>query len=299
MRWYSIVPLSYVPSIDGAPIQFGGRLEFANVPQWLLEDQLAQRISAVELESVSAAKHAFVAEYEAASLGDIDPTWEGSPRRSIQEAKYELAVLANFALWLAKPSPACFSVAFHAPQYEGVWSVQQTRNYSPLLCTRRNVGVRISRDDVERAAKLHVELVNIARGNSVWTAIRSAWQGLTIAAFDIRYLLFWIALEALFGPDDAREMTFRLSQRIGFFLASERSAAKSIFASAKKCYGTRSQVAHGRWKSDSKADQQMETTEDLLRQSLSRLLEDPSLIAEFAGADRERYLDEIVFGDNP
>jgi hypothetical protein len=105
-------------------------------------------------------------------------------------------------------------------------------------------------------------------------------------------------MEALFGPDDAREITFRLAQRIGFFLGESRSEAKSLFTTAKKCYGLRSKVAHCRWNGGASDAQQMEATEDISRRALLRLLDDAALRAKFSGsgASRETYLDEVVFG---
>ena len=48
----------------------------------------------------------------------------------------------------------------------------------------------------------------------------------------MRYALFWMALEALFGPEDGREISFRLSPRIAFLLAENSAQAKGFFALA-------------------------------------------------------------------
>ena len=137
------------------------------------------------------------------------------------------------------------------------------------------------------------ELLN--KTAQAWTSARASWAALGMPTPEIRYLLFWIALEALFGPDDARETTFRLSQRIAMFLAEDSDEARRLFQTAKKCYSFRSKVAHGRWKYDPNADSLMAETEKLIRRSMLRLLTDQDLVSKFHGKGREVYLDELVF----
>ena len=111
----------------------------------------------------------------------------------------------------------------------------------------------------------------------------------------IRYSLFWIALEALFGPEDAREITYRLSQRVAFFLGHDRADVKGLFSLTKKGYAYRSKIVHGRWKEDAGSESQMAEAEDLVRRSLVRVLEDQELIKTFSGKTRESFLDDLVF----
>src|SRR5262249_40706002 len=63
--------------------------------------------------------------------------------------------------------------------------------------------------------------------------IRTVWAGLQTNTVEIRYSLLWIALEALFGPEDGGEITHRLSQRIAFFLKTENPATREMFRTAK------------------------------------------------------------------
>jgi hypothetical protein len=111
----------------------------------------------------------------------------------------------------------------------------------------------------------------------------------------VRCLLFWVALEALFGPEDGREITFRLSQRIGFFLAVNRQEARQLFEMAKAGYGFRSKIVHGRWKQDPNATKRMAEAESLFRSAFIRVLETPELIETFATKKREAFLDGLAF----
>ena len=113
----------------------------------------------------------------------------------------------------------------------------------------------------------------------------------------IRYALFWIGLEALFGPEDAREITYRLSQRVAFFLSENRKETKQLFATAKKGYGFRSKIVHGRWKEDKNSEQLMAETESMVRRSLVRILRDPEFTKTFSERGRERFLDDLVFNN--
>ena len=126
-------------------------------------------------------------------------------------------------------------------------------------------------------------------------AVRATWAGLQMNIEAIRFALFWIAVEALFGPEDGREITFRLSQRLAFFLSNERSEARSLFALAKKGYAFRSKIVHGRWKEDPDSETRMAEAEDLVCSSLVRILQDQTLTERFAGRTRESFLDDLVF----
>lgn len=52
-------------------------------------------------------------------------------------------------------------------------------------------------------------------------------------------------MESLFGPEDGGEIAYRLSQRIAFFLESDRGSAQKTYALAKDCYKVRSKLVHG------------------------------------------------------
>lgn len=125
--------------------------------------------------------------------------------------------------------------------------------------------------------------------------IRATWAGLQTNAEVVRYALFWMALEALFGPQDAREITYRLSQRIAFFLGENQTEAKQFFSLAKKGYGFRSKIVHGRWKDDPEGVARMADVEELVRRSFGRILSDAAVRNTFSGKARESYLDELPF----
>ena len=116
-----------------------------------------------------------------------------------------------------------------------------------------------------------------------------------MGSVEIRYSLFWIALEALFGPKDGRELVFRLSQRIAFFLAKSRSGARETASIAKKAYDFRSKLVHGNWQPNAKAEDLMGDTENIARSCLVRMTESETLLDAFMKDSRESFLDNLVF----
>jgi hypothetical protein len=56
----------------------------------------------------------------------------------------------------------------------------------------------------------------------------------------------WIAMEALFSPDDGREVTFRLAQNAANFIDRSDVARRTLFNWIKKGYDLRSSLVHGR-----------------------------------------------------
>lgn len=149
-NWHTVAPLHNLslPS-DDFVARFGRGVVLARRPDWLLADSMVGRLGTMLQEGIRVATCAFCVEYEAAALGAPDPEWQGQGQRSIQESKYELLVLGNLALWLAKPSPACFTAVVHAPEYESGPLIQRTEQHNSLLCHRNDAGARLALEDID------------------------------------------------------------------------------------------------------------------------------------------------------
>jgi hypothetical protein len=131
---------------------------------------------------------------------------------------------------------------------------------------------------------------------TVWSAVQATWAALQQGIDITRYFLFWVALEALFGSQSG-ELKYRLSQRIAFFIAKDRSEARNIYEKAKDGYDFRSQIAHGGWKENTKSLALLADVETHARESLMRVLLNDDLLKTFSGKDKRRneYLDGLVF----
>jgi hypothetical protein len=126
--------------------------------------------------------------------------------------------------------------------------------------------------------------------------MRMFWAALSSYASDIRYSLFWVGLEALFGPDgNTGEITYKLAQRAAFFISDTPQSARETFSKAKNCYAMRSKIVHGRWKYDPSIDLTMIDTETIARSVCTRLLGDRQMLDAFVSKKRDAFLEEWVF----
>lgn len=110
--------------------------------------------------------------------------------------------------------------------------------------------------------------------------------------------MMWVVMEAIFGSTNPRETTYRLSQRVAFFLGKNRAEAKELFSSVKKNYGWRSKVVHGSRLaklSEKKSAEISHELQELIRKALNIILLNPDLVEKFDGGNREVYLDSLPF----
>jgi hypothetical protein len=299
---FTVVPLHNLALPPGIRVEFGKNLVLQEIPDWVKKDELLKDLSRTDRYSVLAAQYAFVAEYEATSIGHPDPDWQGSDPKSIQEGKFQSAMVANLALWVTQPSPVCISVgvdavSFSVPNHEeSELLVQQFQIEGPLYCHPRDVEKRVSETQLCEAGKLYEAMATVPRNNPVWEALRAFWAALTMYSADRRYPFFWMGLESLFGPDDnTNEIGFRLAQRIAFFICDTPETAREMFQKVKKGYRTRSRIVHGRWKNDPNIDEFMADTEDIVREVSIRLFTTEGLLNVFIDNRRDRFLEDWVF----
>ncbi len=302
---FTVVPLHDLDLPLGTTIPFGNGFVFQGVPDWLKKDTgFLADINRHDRQATLDAKHALVAEYDAEALGSPDPEWKGKNPKSIQELKFQSAMLANFALWLRQPSPVSFTVCFHAlsrpvpGQTEKIPVILQVQSHTRLFCHPNDLPNLLLPKHVVKAGELHGVLSAVPRKNSVWEALRSTWAALTSFPPDHRYPLFWMALEALFGADDTSEIGYKLAQRIAFFLADNPADARDLFRKVKTCYKMRSIIMHGRWKDDPKIEAVMADTEAIVRTVFRRLLENPEMLRTFLSKHRNEFLEDWVFSRN-
>lgn len=256
-------------------------------------------INRSDRESTLDAKHALVAEYAAAALGQPDPDWQGQQPKSIQDLKFQSAMLANLALWLRQPSPVCFTVCFHALSWtlpgEHPPIVQQAQSHPQLYCHPNDLANPVCANHVAKAAELHAVLSTVPRKNPVWAALRAFWAALTSYQPDYRYPLFWQGLESLFGSDEnIRGLTKRLCERISVFLADTPSIQLDLYDNVKACYKTRSEIVHGRWEEGPELETVMADTEAIVRTVMRHLLEKPGMLETFISDRRDGFLEAWV-----
>jgi hypothetical protein len=299
----TVIPLHNLDLPDCPPIMFGGGFVLDAIPEWLRRDDwLLNRFSAQDREAVLQAKHALIAEYPATTIGENDPGYQGRKPRSIQGSKTEAAGMANLALWIIQPSMACFTSVFHALSWldpdsnKQIPIIQQTTSRQALFCHPNDETQVVSRSQAEAAGKLSQTMVSISPDSTVWVALRYVYAALTTYARDLRHPMFWIALEAMFGPDqDSGEIAYKLCQRIAFLISTDPVGAKETFRKAKAGYAARSKIVHGRWKESPKMLETMAATETIVRTARHRILSDIDLVREFSSDNRDVFLEDLIF----
>jgi hypothetical protein len=95
-----------------------------------------------------------------------------------------------------------------------------------------------------------------------------------------RLIDYWVAFEALFAPEDNRELRFRASLRIARFVEDGQAERQALFADLKRSYDWRSRIVHGGGKPSAREAKKLgdlptvaDVTEDALRRALCRWLD--------------------------
>ena len=304
MKWSAIALIN--PSYLDNNNVFQNPVSIADVtiqkkPEWM-KDWVSQRNTKESLSYhqrcvIEDAEHCFITEYDAESLGEPDPNWHGRNERSKQEINAEKIMFCNLALWIVKPTCLNFDILLHFHTY-GQYVMRECSAYPPLLHHVQDENENLTPRDIESAKVILQEINGLERKGAVWIALQSLWTATTasLAHWTTRYLMIWIALEALFGTNI--EISHRISERVAFFLVPNRIAAKEKYKTAKKCYDWRSKIVHGRdleKLGPITSEQILYDSEYFIRESIKKVLINKHLIGKFDEPNRERYLDELIF----
>lgn len=243
-KWCTVVPLNHFGHL-AVPFNLATDVVLTLAPNWLMGDNTTKDMSLDDREIVTRCRYVLLRQYEAEHFGEHDPTWKESIPRSKQDAALEVIQLADLALWLAKPSSIGFSRIVMAEVIGNDWTIVQFGRDRPLTPHVSDVNAIITKNDLLLAAQLHSVLIGLPRNGVLWIAARTLWTALKQMEWNVRYLFVWVVLESLYGSKNPGEITFRISQRIAFFLSSDKSKRQKLFESARTGYKWRSRVAHG------------------------------------------------------
>jgi hypothetical protein len=206
--------------------------------------------------------------------------------------------LVNVCLWLVRPSFLSFKWQLHFKKKDPGWIWKGIIEGPELHPNAKDTTAVLDAADFDSARRMALAIETLSRENPVWTALRLTWTALA-NRYELRYLALWMALESLFGPKDPGEITYRLSERIAYFVSSTPSEREDSFKMAKKCYDLRSRVAHGAPldpKTIRKSVDHLCWTEDVVRRVITKILGAPDRILRFFGDSREDYLRKLTLG---
>jgi hypothetical protein len=201
------------------------------------------------------------------------------------------------AVWLSRPAVMPVDVLLHFECPGDPTSIRESTSLPGVRVHERDRDNYLMMEDLARAKKIHEALLALHRPQSAaWRGLRYLALALREQGWEIRFVLMWIAMEALFGAD--REITYRLSQRVGFFLGTTRSEAQTIASAVRHSYGWRSKAVHGSPLKKLLSDKSLELAyelEDFLRKSYQLILEEPGLAEKFHDDSREAFLDDLPY----
>ncbi len=304
MKWCTVSPLLWTEVEDGMELPSGWvegvRLE--TTPDWVGQGDVAEALSFHQRERLQQCSLALIQYYEADSLGASDPEWRGAEGRSLQDRAEERVQFLILASWLARPSPMTLELIIHASDPDSIndWRISSLTQVARTEPGPFSGTTDLSEEGIRQSMELFAAIDGLQRDGAVWTALHTLWTALQERSRgDVRILLFWIAIEALFGPEDAREMRHRLAERMALFLAPHGEEARDMYRDVKKGYDLRSKIAHGMRLNDldpETGERRLGEVQGWLRRSLCRILPSNEAVETFSGRGRERFLDEMAFG---
>lgn len=209
---------------------------------------------------------------------------------------FEKLRVANLALWLAKPNGTNFRIV---AEHVADGTVGRVSRFEPIVPDQEHADVAVGPEDLERAKPIFASLHGLARDSAPWVARELLWKALT-SRDTMRFVILWIGIESLFGPESGQEIRFRISHRLAMFLAPSRAEeGRRVFRTAKEGYDLRSKLVHGMRMPRRSSEELQRAALDstmLMRNAFLRILERPELVQKFSGAGREQFLDELAFG---
>jgi len=301
--WLTFAPLQphwVLPTDISLPYSLSEQVSILPIPEWVRQTDTVDELRPQLREKLEndGSRHCIGVEYQADAFGSPDPSWKGDPPWSMQDTAAQWIRSAHLALWLARPTTLSFNIVIDAVKNGSEWVTRETTSYTETYALPEHRHERHTLEDFATARTLFNAFLCVSQGGPVHTAALVNMKALGDQTWEFRFLVMWLVLECLFGPETPQETTFRLSQRMAFFLEKEGSKAREVYARIKKSYEWRSRIVHGFRLSNLKGGESnplLVELEELVRRSLVAILENESLTKTFDGGRREEYLDSLAF----
>lgn len=280
--WESVMPLGTALRVDTAvrarfPIQLLPDVSFTLCPEWVKRQ--GDWSNSLTEGSIRGSELALVSAYRGTSPQD----------KQLDERMTRVII----ALWISRPARYQWPLIVHGRRTETTFERHLWNTRPPLISHDAYSRSEILDGDFQFAADIAGRVASCTDG-PVFVALSNLYMALQQSWWEGRYLLFWVAIEALFAPNS--EVSFRISQRIAKFLRPEPPRARSLFRAVRRCYKIRSKVAHGqtlRSLEPGESKRFLLQSEMILRRSLMKIFSDPAILREFQSARREDFLDAL------
>jgi hypothetical protein len=275
LQWYS------EPIQD---IRLDDEITLAARPSWLHIDWSPQ-----SFDAISESPYALIGSYTTGPIfGGLLGEWA---RQRAITARCEMVQLAA---WCVAASDFTISRALHRVRDDQPNHLHHQVGGAYRLPTIGSPP-RLSQSDLGRVALLFAASKRCGPNGTVGTALRMALRALGEREPDIRLVLQWVALEALFGVGTG-EQNFKLSTHIALFCGETAEERHRLAKLAKDLYTRRGKVVHGEGRDT--LDEEINdciALEGVVRRALTKILLDENLLAKFEGkAARKSYLAGLV-----
>lgn len=228
-HWESIAPIIPFTALPNHVHQVGKGVILDAVPKWFQDERKFAEPNFGKRDAFSA-EACLKVTFEADGLGVLVPSVPGGIERPNHEASLELIRIANLALWLARPSSLHLEIAITAePRPSPSGSPVDSTIVDSICPLEQYAEATLQVKHLATADELATAIQNLSYPSAVWTAIRFLWLALTQQTWEIRFVCLWIAIEALFGPNNGKNIGRSLRTRIACFLNENQEDAKIAF----------------------------------------------------------------------
>jgi len=273
------------------------------VPDWFKDERQFAAVEVGKRESLMS-EICLKAKFEAEGLGELCEAPGGKLRKN-HEASWERIRIANLALWLARPSGLHVELAVTKEPEPGPGGTAiRGKTLESIRPRQRYAAARLAVKDLVAADILATAIQRVPHPSSAWTAVRFLWLALTEALWETRYVNLWIAIEALFGPDERSDIAKKLRKRVAKFLNDDDAEAFTARDMVDEAYDLRCAAVHGSKLGNRSAEEVERMTlesEGIILTALRKILVDPTLLKTFCSTSRDEYLNALTngFPDRP
>ncbi len=301
--WQAVAPIAPLEALPNSEHPIGPGVAITAIPQWFKEEVDFTKENVGRLSSLDS-QGALVCTFDADSYGDPDPSWKGSEPRSKQDAAIEAVHMAGLALSLARPSALHIeAIVLTEPQLSRASSMISIRPVYRFEALSAYASATLGIADLDKADSLATAIRGVQRQSTVWTALRFFEIALCETEWAIRLLQLWVALEALFGPEDRSSIHKRLVKRIARFLnPSDDNEGRVAYQIAFEGYEWRCAASHGarlQGLTHERAEKILLQAESMVRTCLRKILSDPADLVLFNSAGRDADLDRRAANFHP
>lgn len=299
--WQTIAAITeYVDSFNSLalPYTFSNGVTLSAYPEWARPSDDSRWFSGGDLMRLSEAALALSIQYDASSAGDSYPDAPPEQPISYQEHAKHQIIWTTLALWLARPTPCAYEQVLHFERAGDRESLRQTTRVLRFAVHPKDMHSRLDMEDLRSADALLAIISTLKSDGLLKSALQLLSKALVERLWQSRYVFLWIVLEALFGAEDGREITFRLAQRAALLLGKDAAERRQLFRTMKEGYAWRSKLVHGgklAKLTPEKSGELSITAESTVRLALNMILLDSSLRDAFEGKQRDEFLDELAF----